>query len=94
LQLKLPRAKNKEEQRIQVEIFASAIKRYKGGCQDVSNEGRAKVLKVGKAPKDSATAEWYEPDPVTGTMAHKQLDNGEVWHLDKRACYTLPKGTT
>jgi hypothetical protein len=25
-------------------------------------------------------------------MAHKLLDNGEVWHLDKRACYTLTQG--
>jgi hypothetical protein len=41
--------------------------------KDVTYEGRAKVLKVGKAPKDSPTAEWYEPDPVTGTMAHKPL---------------------
>jgi hypothetical protein len=58
--------------------------------KDVTYKGRAKVLKVGKTPKDSATAEWYEP--VMGTMAHKPLDNGEVWHLDKRACYTLTQG--
>jgi hypothetical protein len=32
--------------------------------KDVTYEGRAKVLKVSKAPKDSATAEWYEPDLV------------------------------
>jgi hypothetical protein len=25
-------------------------------------------------------------------MANKPLDNGEVWHLDKRACYTLTQG--
>jgi hypothetical protein len=52
--------------------------------KDVTYEGRAKVLKVGKGPKDS--------DPVTGTMAHRPLDNGEVWHLDKRACYTFTQG--
>jgi hypothetical protein len=60
--------------------------------KDVTYEGRAKGLKVIKAPKDFATAEWYEPDPVTGTMAHKPLNKREVWHLDKRACYTLTQG--
>jgi hypothetical protein len=49
--------------------------------KDVTYEGRAKV-----------TAEWYKPDPVTDTMTHKPLDNGEVWHLDKRAHYTLTQG--
>jgi hypothetical protein len=53
--------------------------------KDVTYERRAKVLKVGKAPKNSATAEWYEPDPVMSTMTHKPLDNRKVWHLDKRA---------
>jgi hypothetical protein len=37
--------------------------------KDVTYKGRAKVLKVGKAPKISTTAEWFEPDPVTGTIA-------------------------
>jgi hypothetical protein len=60
--------------------------------KDVTYKGRAKVLKVGKALIDSATVKWYEPDPVRGTMAHKPLDNGEVWHLDKRACYTFIHG--
>jgi hypothetical protein len=60
--------------------------------KDITYEERAKVLKVGKAPKDSTTVEWYEPDPVMGTMAYKPLDNGEVWHFNKRACYTLIQG--
>jgi hypothetical protein len=60
--------------------------------KDVLYEGRAKILEVGRSPKDSATAEWYEPDPVTGVMTHTPLDNGEVWHLDKRACFTLAAG--
>jgi hypothetical protein len=55
-------------------------------------EGRAKILDVGAAAKDSATAEWYEMDPAIGSMVHKPLDNREVWHLDKRACYALTQG--
>jgi hypothetical protein len=57
--------------------------------KDVLYKGRAKVLKVGHLPKDSTTAEWYEPDPITGIITHAPLANGEVWHLDKRACFTL-----
>jgi hypothetical protein len=60
--------------------------------KDVLYEGRAEVLEVGRSPKDSATAEWYEPEPITGVMTHTPLDNGEVWHLDKRACFTLAAG--
>jgi hypothetical protein len=55
-------------------------------------KGRAKILDVGAAAKDSATAEWYEMDPAIGSMVHKPLDNGEVWHLDKKACYALTQG--
>jgi hypothetical protein len=55
-------------------------------------EGRAKILDVGAAAKDSAIAEWYEMDPAIGSMVHKPLNNGEVWHLDKRACYALTQG--
>jgi hypothetical protein len=62
---------------------------YKQLCKDVLYEGRAKILEVGCSPKDSVMAEWYEPDPVTGVMTHTSLDNGEVWHLDKRACFML-----
>jgi hypothetical protein len=61
-------------------------------CKDVLYEGRAKILEVGCSSKDSAIAEWYEPDSVTGVMTHTPLDNGEVWHLDKRACFTLAIG--
>jgi hypothetical protein len=31
-------------------------------------------------------------DPAIGSMVHKLLDNGKVWHLDKRACYALTQG--
>jgi hypothetical protein len=62
---------------------------HKQLCKDVTYEGRAKILDVGAAAKDSATAEWYKMDPAIGSMVHKPLDNGEVWHLDKRACYAL-----
>jgi hypothetical protein len=55
-------------------------------------KGRAKILDVGAAAKDSATTEWYEMDPAIGSMVYKPLDNGEVWHLDKRACYALTQG--
>jgi hypothetical protein len=46
--------------------------------KDVLYEGRAKILEVGCSPKDFATAEWYEPDPITGVMTHTPLDNGKV----------------
>jgi hypothetical protein len=41
-----------------------------------------------------AVTNWYadEMDPAIGSMVHKPLDNGEVWHLDKRACYALTQG--
>jgi hypothetical protein len=42
--------------------------------------------------KDSAMAEWYELDPITGVMTHTPLDNGEVWHLDKWVCFMLAAG--
>jgi hypothetical protein len=32
-----------------------------------------------------ATVTRHEPVPVTGTMAHKPLDNGEVWPLQGSA---------
>jgi hypothetical protein len=38
--------------------------------KDVLYKGRAKILEVGCSPKDSAMAEWYEPDPITGVMTH------------------------
>jgi hypothetical protein len=60
--------------------------------KDVFYKGRAKVLEVGHLPKDSATAKWYEPDPITGIMTHAPLANGKVWHLDKQACFTLSAG--
>jgi hypothetical protein len=65
---------------------------HKQLCKDVLYEGRAKILKVGCSSKNSAMAEWYEPDPVTGVMTHTLLDNGEVWHLDKPACFMLATG--
>jgi hypothetical protein len=65
---------------------------HKQLCKDVLYKERAKILEVGCSPKDSATAEWYEPDPVTGVMTHTLLDNGEVWHLDKWACFMLATG--
>jgi hypothetical protein len=37
-------------------------------------------------------AKWYEPDPVMGVMTYTLLDNGEVWHLDKRAYLMLGIG--
>jgi hypothetical protein len=61
-------------------------------CKDVFCERRAKILGVGCSPKNSATAEWYEPDPIMGVMTHTPLDNREVWHLDKQACFTLTTG--
>jgi hypothetical protein len=60
--------------------------------KDVLYEERAKVLEVGHLPKDSATAEWYEPDLIMGIMTHAPLANGEVWHLDKQACFMLSAG--
>jgi hypothetical protein len=38
-------------------------------------------------------AEWYEPDPVMGVMTYTPLDNGEVWHLDKWACFIHDRAT-
>jgi hypothetical protein len=55
---------------------------YKQLRKDILYEGRAKILEVGCSPKDSAMAEWHEPDPITGVMTYTLLDNGEVWHLD------------
>jgi hypothetical protein len=55
-------------------------------------KGQAKILDVGAAAKDSATAEWYKIDPAISFIVHKLLDNGEVWHFDKRACYALTQG--
>jgi hypothetical protein len=55
---------------------------HKQLCKDVLYERRAKILEVGCSPKDSATAEWYEPDPIMGVMTYTPLDNGEVWHLE------------
>jgi hypothetical protein len=60
--------------------------------KDVLYKERAKILEVGHSPKDSATTEWEEPDPVTGVMTHSLLNNREVWHLDKQACFTLGAG--
>jgi hypothetical protein len=41
----------------------------------VTYERQAKILDVGVAAKDSATAKWYEMDPAIGSMVHKPLDN-------------------
>jgi hypothetical protein len=65
---------------------------HKELCKDVLYKRRAKILEVGRSPKDSAMAEWYEPDPVMGVMTYTPLDNGEVWHLDKWACFMLTAG--
>jgi hypothetical protein len=61
-------------------------------CKNVLYKGRAKVLEVGHLPKDSTMAKWYEPDPITGIMTYALLYNGEVWHLNKQACFMLSAG--
>jgi hypothetical protein len=65
---------------------------YKQLRKDMTYAGQAKILDVGAAAKDSAIAEWYKIDPAIGSMVHKPLDNREVWHLDKKACYALTQG--